>query len=47
MRQQRSGASAWRSKRGTRALLSSSRAMSIERPMAAPMPCTAAWTSML
>ena len=39
MRQQRSGASAWRSKRGTSILLSSSRAMSIERPMAAPMPC--------
>ena len=42
MRQQRSGASAWRSKTGTSVLLSSSRAISIGRPTAAPMPCTAA-----
>ena len=47
MRQQRSGASAWRSKTGTSVLLSSSRAISMGRPMAAPIPCIAASTSML
>ena len=47
MRQQRSGATAWRSKTGTSVLLSSFRAISIGCPMAAPMPCIAAWISML
>ena len=47
MRQQRSGASAWRAKRGTSVRVASSRAISIGRPTAAPMPCTAACTSML
>ena len=45
MRQPRSGASARRSKSGTSVRLSSSRASSIGRPMAAPGPVTAAWTS--
>ena len=47
MRQQRSGASTRWSKTGISVLLSSSRAISIRRPMAAPMPCTAVYTSML
>ena len=45
IRQQRSGASSWRSKSGTRVRFSSSRAISIGRPMAAPSPLAAAWTS--
>ena len=45
IRQQRSGASARRAKSGTSVRLSSSRAISIGRPMAAPSPVTAAWTS--
>ena len=46
IRQQRSGASSWRSKSGTRIRRSSSWAISIGRPMAAPSPFAAAWTSM-
>ena len=46
IRQQRSGASSWRSKSGTRIRRSSSWAISIGRPMAAPSPLAAAWISM-
>ena len=45
IRQQRSGASCWWSKSGTRTHRSSSWAISIGRPMAAPSPFAAAWTS--
>ena len=45
IRQQRSGASSWRSKSGTRVRFSSSWAISIGRPMAAPSPLAAAWIS--
>ena len=45
IRQQRSGASFWWSKSGTRIRRSSSWAISIGRPMAAPSPLAAAWIS--
>ena len=45
IRQQRSGAFSWRSKSGTSVRFSSSFAISIGRPMAAPSPLAAAWTS--
>ena len=45
IRQQRSGASFWWAKSGTRTRRSSSWAISIGRLMAAPSPFAAAWTS--
>ena len=45
IRQQRSGASSWRSKSGTSVRFSSSLAINMGRPMAAPSPLAAACTS--